>query len=178
MRDAKRAYAAYRAHTGVSLETGQRLPMKLTKQQRLDLANQIIVVISKYGRKFFSRHADGAGRGLADRISRFEIGESGRLKFRDKYTDRLIHMHQASYSAWRGFSEGGTLRSLVNNLARFITHGDEIANHFGPWREEMCGGDLWGYGLPESARMREEVAPLLKKAKMLEQIASGQGGQG
>jgi hypothetical protein len=48
---------------------------------------------------------------------------------------------------WRGFSEGGTLRSLVEQLRDYIRTGKQVhPQSFGPWPQWYCDGDLWGYG--------------------------------
>ena len=50
-------------------------------------------------------------------------------------------------SSWRGFSEGGTLRQLVERLSEFIMWDRPIPAHIlGPWPDWVCGGDPWGYG--------------------------------
>lgn len=120
------------------------------RKRRMEIANGIIRVVSEHGRKFFA-HSNG--------LSHFEIDElTNRLWFVDGYTQKRIYT-SCRWSRWRGFSEGGTLRALIENLADFITKNVPIRHHFGPWRRELCDGDLWGYGDSMQA-VRDEVAKL------------------
>lgn len=134
---------------------------------RLQIANEIIVCIASHGRKFFSSNGDERVRGYAERFSRFEYGDGRkpRLKFRDKYTWKLIDI--GSPHRWRGFSDGGTLRGIVQMLASYIIHGKPILNCFGPWHKDLCGGDLWGYGIPAAYAMREQMKPILERGAAL-----------
>ncbi len=124
--------------------------MTKAKAQRLATANAIIVAISQHGRGFFSHKG---------RVSRFEVAPNGRLWYRDGYTDKLIYVAYRK-SRWRGFTEGGTLREFIENLADYIVRNAPIRNHFGPWPEWLCGGDLWAYGGAMSD-LRSQLALLL-----------------
>jgi hypothetical protein len=117
------------------------------RQERLKRANELIGVIASVGRRFFYhpfKYDDGF---VEERVSCFmELDDTWRLWFIDGYTQRPIYMHQASWRPWRGFTEGGTLRRLVQDLARYILTGRLLGRHFGPWPDHYCGGDLWAYG--------------------------------
>jgi hypothetical protein len=119
------------------------------KNERVKIANKIIEAVSKYGRGFFLHKG---------RVSRFELADKGRLWYIDGYTQKRIYV--AYKYQWRGFSEGGTLRSVIENLRDFIRFDAPIRNHFGPWPEWLCGGDLWGYG-DAMADLRAELASIL-----------------
>lgn len=100
------------------------------------VANAILVVIAYHGRRFFLHN------GL---VSRLELDERGRVWFIDAYTQKRIYTH--TNGRWRGFTEGGTLRSLIRELSSYITHGLKLSQgKFGPWPSWICDGDLWGYG--------------------------------
>jgi hypothetical protein len=133
-------------------------------QQRIEIANRILRVIAAHGRRFFSQDSDQSVRMENPRVSQFEIIK-GRLWFRDKYTDKLIFVHFEPRwrSRWRGFSDGGTLRSLVEHLRDFILKKVDRVNikYFGPWAEYVCGGDLWGYG-DEMGTVRGQIAALME----------------
>ena len=106
------------------------------KEERTKIANEMLNAIASCGRRFFAH--DG-------RVSRFELDERGRIWFVDKYTQKRIYTHYRY--EWLGFSDGGTLRSLVLRLRDFIATGARLPmSTFGPWPEWVCGGDLWGYG--------------------------------
>jgi hypothetical protein len=129
-----------------------------SKQQRLEICNRALGIIANHGRRFFSLSAEGRTP-ERECISFFEL-RAGRLWFVDKYTNKAIYTAYRR-GRWSGFSEGGTLRDLVCAMADWITskRDDFPINHFGPWPEWVCGGDLWGYG-PEMTTVREKVREL------------------
>ena len=109
----------------------------LTKAERLAHANDVLLSVSRYGRRFFySRDTD--------QVARFEIDDGGRVRIRDEQSRRSVLVTKTG--PWRGFGNGGKLRCLVEDLANYIRTGKKIRNHFGPWPDWICGGDLWGYG--------------------------------
>jgi len=109
---------------------------KLTKVDRVAEANRVLQIISNHGRRFFFHK---------ERISQFEVDARGMIWFRDSWTDKPVYTHYNG--RWKGFSEGGTLRSLVIALRDYIRTGEPIsARWFGPWPQHICDGDLWGYG--------------------------------
>ena len=132
-----------------------------TKLHRLAICNRILCVIASHGRRFFSQDADQP-RMANPRVSSFSLDYRGRVWFTDRYTGRLIYV--AHNGRWRGFSEGGTLRSLIKNMYLFIKDGTPIASwRFGPWPLWICGGDLWGYGDAMDV-VRSKLEPLLEEA--------------
>jgi len=103
--------------------------------ERLEKANQLIEVIANNGRKFF-RHQD--------RVARLEVDGRGRVWYHDPYTQKRVYTHYEGY--WRKFTGGGTLRSLVISLKKYVKTGRKLSiSHF-YWPDWICGGDLWGYG--------------------------------
>ena len=134
------------------------------RRGRVEIANEILRIVASHGRKFFSLYGDGSPKAnQPDRISFFELRLRDRLWFIDKCTQHPIYT--AYKGRWRGFSEGGTLRNLVEALRDYIMRGEKIhvKAHFGPWPEWVSGGDLWGYGEKEMALVRSEVESLLAK---------------
>jgi hypothetical protein len=122
-----------------------------TKAERIADANYLILQISMFGRRFFYNDR-------YDRVARFEITIDGKLWFRDDYTDERVYVAYRGH--WRNFSHGGTLRRLVEALAKYIRSGERIsASHFGPWPEWCCDGDPWGYGKETMAKLRSAVRP-------------------
>ena len=124
------------------------------RQLRLQRANALIITISSCGRRFFRQSIDG-------RVSKFEIAENGRLYYRDKYSDRSLPCSHTKSKSWqRHFSEGGTLKSLIEALANYIKTGQPINPFFfGPWSPSTCNGDLWGYG-DDMVKVREHAQRL------------------
>ncbi len=108
----------------------------MTKEERLKAANEFIAVIASCGRKFFQH------KGF---ISTLELSETGRVFFIDYYTKKRIYTHR-KFVRWDGFSNGGTMKSLIESLRDFITKGATMrAGYFQP---EMDNGlkNPWGYG--------------------------------
>lgn len=111
------------------------------REERLTQANELLVTIAQCGRHFF-RHEYEAGQ---FHISRFEL-RHGRTWFIDKYRETAILPSHPS-TRWSKFTEGGTLRILVRDLARWIALNEQpVLNHFGPWHHWYSDGDPWGYG--------------------------------
>ena len=145
--------------------------MKYTKVEnpktgRVDLANEIIRIISQHGRRFFSLSAERREPlpESEDRISRFELDARGRIWFIDKWSQRKIYT--AYRYRWRHFSEGGTLRELVNSLRDYIRTGEGLgvlSLRLGPFPEWLCGGDPWGYGA-DMGTMRAKVIEAITAA--------------
>jgi hypothetical protein len=131
-----------------------------SKTYRLAVANTVIQIIAAYGRGFFHQGPRSEEKSDIPRTSHFWVGRRGEVWFRDKHTQKDIY---TSYQGrWRGFSEGGTLRALVEALRDYIRTGDtRFTRHFGPWPESMCGGDLWGYGHDEMQKVRDEIGILM-----------------
>jgi hypothetical protein len=127
-----------------------RLTSKTDKAERLTKANQMLVIISAHGRHFFKHE---------NKVSSF-IFKKGQLFFVDCYTQKSIYV--AYKGRWNSFSEGGTLRSLVEALANYIKHDDKPPlDHLGPWPKWICGGDLWGYG-EDMAQVQRECNELFE----------------
>ena len=101
-----------------------------TKQERLKAANEFIKVIASCGRRFFSHEGF---------VSYLELSKHGRVFFIDYYTKKRIYTHRR-YVRWDGFTSGGTLKSLIENLRDFIINNSTMrADYFQP-------DNSWGYG--------------------------------
>jgi hypothetical protein len=133
----------------------------VAKHDRLREANEVILAISQHGRRFFRHEKSG-------RVSRFELDLAGRLWLRDRYSNRRIYV--AYRGPWRYFSEGGTLRGIVEALANYVRTGQPIRRGlFGPWPQWICDGDLWGYGAQamEALRTQIESSPAIARQATL-----------
>lgn len=121
---------------------------KSTKSSRIAEANQLILHVSNFGRRFFYS-------ARFDRVAFFEITVGGRIRFVDDFTGRRVNPFREM--RWENFSHGGTLKRLVADLARYIDKGERIhPGHFGPWT--LSYGDLWGYGAEEMAKVNAAIA--------------------
>ena len=121
----------------------------MTKQERLEMANELIKLIATTGRKFFNYEENGGS------IGRFEL-RSGRTYFIDGYTNKSIYAYKNHYFGNR-FTEGGTMQSLVLDLAEFIRSG-EATNAKNGYGGIYC--DCWGYpsnGMSAIQRKAKEI---------------------
>jgi hypothetical protein len=102
----------------------------IIKRERARKANELIDTIAFCGRRFFN-HRYG--------VSHFRVDVRGRVWFWDGFTAALIYV---AYKHWsKGFSQGGTLRDLVNALRDYIRTGEPL----GAWRFDY-DKNYWGYG--------------------------------
>ena len=95
----------------------------------------MIEAIAGCGRRFFFHNGV---------ISGFSVDHAGKVWFVDSYSGRRVYTHDKG--PWRGFTNGGTLRTLIERLRDFIRTGEQQALGLGPWPAWVCNGDLWGYG--------------------------------
>ncbi|MGI0120112.1 hypothetical protein [Zooshikella sp. RANM57] len=110
-----------------------------TKQERLEAVNELIKVIATCGRRFFSETSDNKPF-----ISYMEIDERGRIWFIDSWTKKPVYTHY--HGEWRHFSNGGTLRRLVESFKNHIIKGTQLnAGYFEPVINDYLT-DIWGYG--------------------------------
>lgn len=132
---------------------------RLAKLQRIEHANALIKVISDHGRRFFWNEKD-------QRIARLELDPRGRVWFHDDYRAARIYTHDTG-GRWRGFSHGGTLRSLVIAMRDYVTKGEQIPR----WRIatiNLYGGDegenIWGYdkAAAEATRAAAFTLPIIE----------------
>lgn len=122
------------------------------KLKRCEEVNVLLVVIASCGRRFF---------GHEGRVAFFEVDPRGRVWFTEEYSQRRIYTHKTG--KWKWFHHGGTLRSLCGDLAAYIAKGTPVPNHFGPWPDWYCEGDLWGYG-GDMANVRDAAQAVTAKA--------------
>lgn len=143
----------------LSLAKRKAAPMKDGWERRLDLCNAIVCVMAKYGRRFFSENSDRREPVSDPFIAHFKVAGAGELWFVDRYTRKPVLVR---HQDWSGFSDGGTLRCIVQHLAEHICKDSPIRiGYFSPSPEWICKGDCWGYG-EDMPKVRDEVAELLR----------------
>lgn len=128
----------------------------VSKTERLGHANALIEIISRHGRRFFRNRESGA-------IARLELDARGRLWWIDEYRGSRVYTGKVmGYPhRWRGFSHGGTLRSLVEALRGYILRGELLhPEYIAPSRIDPTNGDIWGYGDEAAAAVRAEAHAL------------------
>lgn len=127
-----------------------------TKQERLQHANALIKIIGTYGRKFFySKERDA--------FAAMEL-RAGRLWWIDEYRGSAVYIRKTGFSSnWRGFSHGGTLRSLVEDMREYITNGTPIPR----WKiviqqrgHDDLTGNIWGYDVASAQAVRDRAYQL------------------
>ena len=97
--------------------------------------NALLITIGDNGRGFFK---------YKGQYSYFKVDDRGRVWYSDKYIRKLIYTHNKA--PWNNFSDGNTLECLIRHLSKYISNGTKLNRSFGPWAENHCDGDLWGYG--------------------------------
>lgn len=109
------------------------------RRERAEHANQLIRVIADHGRRFFWSE-------LHQRYASIEVDAGGRVWFIDDYSGKRIYTHWTPFgNKWRGFTHGGTLRSLVEKMRDYILAGEQV--HLDRIAPTMIDGktNLWGY---------------------------------
>lgn len=112
-----------------------------SKLERLQHANALIKVISDHGRRFFFNPRD-------NRVAFLDLGSRGGVYFNDDYRGARIYTNKTTFgNEWRGFSHGGTLKNLIEQMRDYILTGQQIPlGWIAPKRIMDGGGDMWGYG--------------------------------
>lgn len=120
------------SHACLKASVDRTRTWKTARWAKLEAANELLFVISTHGRKFFApRGNDGQTH---DKIER---GNGGQLVYVQQWNNKRIYL-TAKQGYWHGFSGGGTLRGLIQQLVEFIRTGRKVrAGTF---------GDHWGYG--------------------------------
>lgn len=125
--------------------------MNVDRAKRVQVANQFLLIISSYGRRFFS---------YKGRVSRFELDHRGRVWFIDCWKGSRIYTHRppGHYWGWE-FSQGGSLQVLCIELVQFIMHRTGLP----VWCLGRSGSpDQWGYGDRAMEAVRRECSALAK----------------
>lgn len=104
------------------------------QQQRLKSANEFIRVIASCGRNFLSSNSDLKNKSDHPFVCFLELDDRGRVWFTDRYNKKRIYTHYPG--RWRGFSEGGTLKMIIEQLRDFVKksstmRAEGFSNHWG-----------------------------------------------
>jgi len=132
------------------------------EQQRLDKVNKFIRHIGDRWRRFFR---------YKERHALMELDDRGRVWFVDDYHGERNYTHRNA--RWRGFSHGGTLKSLVNVFRYHIKKGYQLHHlYFDPGRFRGLGTPPWGYPDGELVLLKHAGLTLGIVAPALEEGAS------
>lgn len=138
-----------------SLNKRQAAPMVAGWEARLDTANAIVRVIAKYGRHFLSENSDRRELVPNPFIAHFKVDAQGELWFVDRYSRKPVLVR---HQDWPGFSDGGTLRAVVQHLAAYITCAVPVVPGY-------FRGDHWGYGDDATRMYRQVLFTLMAEGK-------------
>lgn len=129
----------------------------MSKAERVEHANQLIQVIARHGRRFFYDQK-------SDTTARLELDHRGKVWFHDHYSKARVYTHPATFgNGWRGFTHGGTLRQLVEDMRDYVLTGRKIwISSLGPQRISDRS-NIWGYEELAMAKVRQEgsVLPII-----------------
>lgn len=121
-----------------------RLPEPI-EHDRVNHANELIQLIANHGRKFFRQ---------GKTIAHMEIDKQGKVWFVDDFSRCRVYTHYRG--DWRGFSHGGTMRSLIINLRKYITKGQTLNPLIlAPNCFHKDGSNIWGYEPSEAEKLRQ-----------------------
>ena len=115
------------------------------KQLRCQRANSFIRIVGSHGRRFFYNKK-------RNEFARLEIDHRGRIWLIDEYQGARIYTHYRY--RWRGFSNGGTLRMIVERLRDYVRTGNLLPRGIIYWPKWYCDGNLWGYSAIQMACVR------------------------
>ena len=118
-----------------------------TRQDRIEIVNQIIVKISSLDRKFFDY------KGEVSKI----FQRNGRLYMFNEYNKKDMCLSTKYGYPPKGFTHGGTLWGLTKDFKQFIITGEKSngENGYGG-----LGSTHWGYS-PESMEDIRQTAKVL-----------------
>ncbi|MDT2753246.1 hypothetical protein [Enterococcus thailandicus] len=112
----------------------------MLKEERCKLANELIEVIATNGREFMNYKERTSYKGNEGFISHFKL-KNGRIYFVDGYIQKDIYAYGYQYFQYK-FSEGGTIKALILDLAEYIRTG-EATNAKNGYGGVYCRH--WGY---------------------------------
>lgn len=139
------------------------------KEERLAHANALIKIIASHGRRFYWRATTARSDELREKngfaggnVSRLEL-RRGRVFYIDSYTGKAVYTHKTTWSnTWKGFSNGGTLRSLVEDMRDYVLNGTPISSwKIGLPREaDSLDNNTWGYAGADLKLVRDAALAL------------------
>ncbi|OQO68412.1 hypothetical protein BH747_12085 [Enterococcus villorum] len=112
----------------------------MNREERCKFANELIEIIASCGREFLNYKNRINYEGKQGIISHFKL-KNGRVYFVDGYVQKDIYAYGYRYFR-RKFSEGGTVKALILDLAEYIRTG-KSANATHGYGGGYC--QHWGY---------------------------------
>src|SRR5574337_318330 len=136
--------------------TTARQRLAEAKAERLQHANDLIKLIAAEGRRFFYCQT-------TDRTAHLLL-RHGHVYFVDDYSGKEIYCSSPGFgNKWRGFSHGGTLRDLVEDMRDYVLRGTPIPR----WKivirqlgQPGLEDNVWGYDVDSARRLRHAAYQL------------------
>lgn len=117
-----------------------------TRQERMAVANQVLMALAKSERNFFRNKTTGE-------VSQFTRKGNGAIHFLDNYSKMQVRIVKGK--EWPGFTNGGTMRDLVEMLYGYIVDGVLLNRwYIAPTNDNNY--NYWGYTPEGAAKCREE----------------------
>lgn len=131
---------------------------RIERIERVKHVNQLIKVISDHGRRFFWNQKD-------QRVARMEIDAKGKLWWIDDYRGSRVCVEKVGgyEHRWQGFSHGGTLMQLAQQMRDYVKTGKRIPLwYICQPRIDQSKCDIWGYGASaEACRNEAKSLPII-----------------
>ena len=117
--------------------------------ERIKHVNDLIKVIGSHGRRFFYNT-------MADRFARMEMDAKGKLWWVDDYQGTRVCIEKMGgyETRWQGFSHGGTLKSLVQDMRDYVKRDEALSL----WK---IAPECWGYGEEAAKATKKQASDLV-----------------
>lgn len=134
---------------------------RLNRHSRVGHANDLIKIIASHGRRFF-------WNATHQRTASIQIDANLRVWWIDDYSGAAIYTHHES-SDWKGFSHGGTLKSLVCAMRRYIVTGETMHREYIAPERMNPGSNIWGYDTESAIAVRAAAfdLPIMSPAAII-----------
>jgi hypothetical protein len=124
------------------------------KRQRCEQVNLVIQIIANHGHRFFFSQSNQA-------FACMQVDDRGKVWFIDDYSQKRIYTHPTTWGGrWKGFSHGGTLKSLVEQFRDYICTGEQISSAYLGLQRSWDESNIWGYEEESMKAVREQAGLL------------------
>lgn len=123
-----------------------------TREERLAVANEFMKVIATCGRRFYSKE-DYVGK---HPHSFLELHKGRYVYFNDWFTGARININGEEHKDWRGFTEGGTMKSFTVTLRDFVLHGHRFNRAYFDYQDDY-DRHFWGYDKASIKKVQNEA---------------------